>query len=295
MKLKILTYFCKTKLKTYLMKKTLLSTITILGFGAYSALGQMYVPAASALPAGSVGQMYAGQTISFTVPATTTIDGSTVGSAIAAQFPAAAAFTGALSGQTFPLSITSTTLSVDGLPAGITATCSATPCTFVAGASGSFILAGTPTSGGSFTVDITSLTSGSADITAFVAGLPLPIPGVPNEIAIPQPVPAVLDEAGYTIVVSGTNGIEESNAIFSLSVFPNPTVNASTLAINSTINGVANVEIYSIAGVLVNSRSEAIRIGANRLSLDMETLPSGNYMVKTIVNGNQALIRVQKN
>jgi hypothetical protein len=276
------------------MKKTLLSTITILGFGAYTALGQMYSPAASTLPAGAVAQVYAGQTINFTVPQTTTVSGSVVADAVAAQFPQFSAFTGAISGQTFPLTITSTTLSVEGLPSGLTATCSATPCTFLAGASGNISLAGTPTSGGNFTVNITSLTSGEADLSAYIAALPIN-PGIPGVIAIPQPVPSVLDEAGYTMVISGTNAIEESNDIFSLSVFPNPTVNASTLAINSTINGIANIEIYSIAGVLVNSRSEPIRIGANRLSLDMETLPSGNYMVKTLVNGNQALVRVQKN
>lgn len=276
------------------MKKTLLSTITILGFGAYSALGQMYSPAASALPAGSVGQVYAGQTINFTVPATTTVSGAVVANAVAAQFPQFSAFTGAISGQTFPLTITSTTLSVEGLPSGITATCSATPCTFLAGASGNISLAGTPTSGGNFTVNITSLTSGEADLSAYIAALPIN-PGIPGVIAIPQPVPTVLDEAGYTMVVSGTNGIEESNDVFSMSVFPNPTVNASTLAINSTINGVANVEICNVAGVLISSHSEAIRIGSNRVNIDMGTLPAGIYMVKTFINGSQALVRIHKN
>ncbi len=254
----------------------------------------MYSPSASALPVGSIGQVYAGQTINFTVPATTTVSGAVVANAVAAQFPQFSAFTGAISGQTFPLTITSTTLSVEGLPSGITATCSATPCTFLAGASGNISLAGTPTSGGNFTVNITSLTSGEADLSAYIAALPIN-PGIPGVIAIPQPVPTVLDEAGYTMVVSGTNGIEESNNVFSMSVFPNPTVNASTLAINSTINGVANVEIYNVTGLLISSYSEAIRIGSNRVNIDMGTLPTGIYMVKTFINGCQALVRIQKN
>lgn len=272
------------------MKKSLLSTVVILGLGAYGALAQMYTPAASTLPAGTVGQAYVGQTISFIVPAVSTISGSVVASALPAQFQS---FAGAISGQSFPFNVTSTTLALEGLPVGITATCSASPCTFAAGASGTLTLVGTPTASGTFPINITSLTSGSADLSAFVNGLPFN-PGVPSTLAIPQPVPGALDEEGYAMSVAAPSSIEESNSVFALSIYPNPTEGLATLDVNSSVAGTANVEIYNVAGALVSSRSEAIRIGANRVSLDMQALPTGVYMVKTLINGSQALVRVQK-
>jgi len=271
------------------MNKSLLSTVVILGLGAYGALAQMYSPSASTLPGGTVGQVYAGQTINLTVPATTTISGSE----LVALVPQAAAFASFLNGQTFPLTITSTTLTVVGLPAGIAATCSLAPCSYAANATGTIALSGTPTASGAFTIDITSSTLGTADLSAFVSTLPFN-PGIPTSFALPQALPGALDEDGYAMAVAAPSGIAESNSVFALSIYPNPTEGPATLDVNSSVSGTANVEIYNVAGVLVSSRSESIRIGANRVSLDMEALPSGVYLVKTMINGSQALVRIQK-
>ncbi|MCF8460837.1 MAG: T9SS type A sorting domain-containing protein [Flavobacteriales bacterium] len=272
------------------MKKTLLSILT-LGF-AFSANAQMYTPSASVLPAGTLNAAYAGQVISFTVPTVSEVDGATVASAVAAAFPQAAAFTGALSGQTFPLNVSSTTLTVTGLPAGVTATCDASPCTYIGGESGSITLAGAPTQAGSFTIDITTLTSGEADLSQFAAMLSGF--GIPSTFAIPQPVPGALDETGYTMNVTNPNGIKEANGVFSLGLYPNPTEGLSTLDVNSTVAGMATIEIYSITGALVQTSGKSIRVGANRLSLDFSSVPAGIYLVKANINGHQALIRTQK-
>ncbi|MBP9152572.1 MAG: T9SS type A sorting domain-containing protein [Flavobacteriales bacterium] len=272
------------------MKKTLLSILT-LGF-AFSANAQMYTPSASALAAGTLGAPYAGQVISFTVPTVATIDGATVASAVAAAFPQAAAFTGMLSGQTFPFNVSSTTLTVTGLPSGILGNCDASPCMYVAGADGSITLAGTPTQAGSFTIDITTLTSGEADLSAFASQLALA--GIPSTFAIPQPVPGTLDETGYTMNVTNPNGIKEANGVFSLGLYPNPTEGLSTLDVNSTVAAMATIEVYSITGALVQTSGKSIRVGANRLSLDFSSVPAGIYLVKANINGHQALIRTQK-
>lgn len=273
------------------MKRTLLS---ILALGtAFAAHSQMFNPSASVLPAGTLDEVYAGQVINFTVPTTSTVDGATVASAVAAAYPQAAALTGLLSGQSFPLNVSSVTLSVEGLPAGVTGTCDATPCTYVAGAAGSITLAGTPTQAGTFTVDITSLTSGEADLSQFASQLA--IAGIPSTFALPQPVPGALDETGYTMAVSDPNGIEEANEVFALSLYPNPTQGVSILDVNSTVAGLATVEVYSITGALVQTDSKSIRLGSNRINLDMAALPAGIYMVRADINGHQALVRVQKN
>ncbi|MBI1289476.1 MAG: T9SS type A sorting domain-containing protein [Flavobacteriales bacterium] len=273
------------------MKRTLLSILTL--SAAFAVNAQVYNPSASALPSGTINEAYAGQVINFTVPLTSTVDGATVGSAVAAAFPQAAAITGLLGGQSFPLNVQSVTLSVTGLPAGVTATCDATPCTYVAGASGSITLAGTPTQAGNFTIDITSLTSGEADLSAFAGALSGF--GIPSTFAIPQPIPGALDETGYTMNVNDPNGIEEANEVFSLSLYPNPTQGVSILDVNSTVSGLAIVEVYSITGALVQTDTKSIRLGSNRINLDMTALPSGIYLVRSDINGHQALVRVQKN
>lgn len=272
------------------MKKTLLSILTL--GAAFSVNAQMYTPAASALTSATLNVAYTGQVISFTVPTVSTVDGATVASAVAAAFPQAAAFTGVLSGQTFPLNVSSTTLTITGLPNGISGPCDANPCTYVAGASGSITLAGTPTQAGSFTIDITTLTSGEADLSQYASMLSGF--GIPSSFALPQPVPGALDETGYTMSVVNPNGISEANGVFSLGLYPNPTDGRSTLDVNSTVAGMATIEIYSITGALVQTSGRSIRVGANRLNLDLSSVPAGIYLVKANINGHQALIRTQK-
>lgn len=249
----------------------------------FGASAQTFTPAGgAALPNGEVGQPYAGTTINFTVPTTVSLNTSVLGDPIV------------IPGVPIPVpnpnvdvdaDVTDVTWAVEGLPAGLTATCDANPCTYVAGAAGSITISGTPTEGGSFTIDITSLTNGSAT-------LPAPIS---QTIAFPQAVPAVLDESGYTMdVAGGGNSIAEANDVFSLNFYPNPTNGDATLDVNSLEGGVANVEVYSITGAVVASFSESIRVGANRIAVDMNRIPAGIYMVKATINGEQALIRTQK-
>lgn len=275
------------------MKRTLLS-ILMLGIG-YGANAQ-FNPAASALPSGTINQAYVGQVISFTVPATGSVDGSTVAGPLLSGLGLPAAIEpliqGALGGQSLPLSITSTTLSVSGLPAGVTATCDATPCTYTAGSSGTITLGGTPTVGGTFSIDINTMTNGDADLSAIASQDPTG--QVPSTFALPQAVAGAWDEEGYSMMISDPAGIDESNEVFSLGLYPNPTEGVSTLDVNSTVAEIATIEVYSITGALVQTSAKSIRVGANRLILDFNSVPAGIYLVKADINGHQALVRTQK-
>lgn len=275
------------------MKRTLLSVL-MLG-AAYGATAQ-FNPAASSLPAATINEVYVGQVIAFTVPASGSVAGSTVAGPLISGLglPATIAplIQGVLGSQDVPLAITNSTLSVSGLPAGVTATCDATPCTYIAGASGTITLSGTPTVSGTFTIDILTLSNGEADLSALAAQDPTG--QVPSTFAMPQPVGGAWDEEGYTMNVSNPAGIRESNEVFSLGLYPNPTEGFSTLDVNSTVAGMATVEVYSITGSLVKTSTTSIRVGANRLSLDLSSVPAGIYMVKADINGHQALIRTQK-
>jgi len=261
------------------MKKTLLSISVILGLSA-AAFAQNFSPAGgSALPNGTINTAYADQVLSFTVPASADFNTSALGDPIS------------IPGSPFPIpnpnldlsaDITDVTWTVEGLPAGMSAVCDLAPCMYAGSATGTITISGTPTEAGDFTINVASLSNGSADV---------PVAGT---IAFPQAVPALLDESGYTMSVVDPNSIAESNEVFSLGLYPNPTEGVSTLDVNSTVAGMAIVEVYSITGSLVQTSAKPIRVGANRLTLDFTSVPAGIYLVKADINGHQALVRTQK-
>ena len=98
----------------------------------------------------------------------------------------------------------------------------------------------------------------------------------------------------YELFVNDPNGIEEANETFSLGIYPNPTDGISTLDVNSTVAGKAIIEVYSITGSMVQSSVKTIRVGVNRLNLDITSVPAGIYLVKADISGSQALVRMQK-
>lgn len=273
------------------MKKTLLTVFSIGAFAA-STLAQTYTPSAgSPLASGDEGVAYAGQTINADIPTTVDIDGQAIIDVLPAQV---AGIVGGFinAGTSYPVTVTSTVLTVEGLPAGLSDDCNG--CTVTGGSDRDIVISGTPTEGGNFTVDVTSATTGSASIQGqeipFGGSFTIPVVGTP----VPVPaLPGVLDASGYTMSID-PNSIAESNDVFSLKFYPNPTVGNATLDVNSLEGGVAVVEVYSITGSVVLSTMETIRVGTNRINVDLNGVPSGVYLIKADINGAQALIRTQK-
>ena len=278
------------------MKKTLLSISVILGLSA-AAVAQTYTPMASqGLPDGTLNAPYS-QDIAITNGAST----STVG---LSDLGLPAAVTSLIPGgapTSFSFAVTSVSYTAEGLAAGLTST----TASVLAGGAGTVSITGTPTAEGVFFVNLISSTTGAADITALISaldGLPfgvgsiaLAAAGITNPYTVPQPVPGLFDEEDYDLeVTSSSNSIAESNEVFSLGLYPNPTEGISTLDVNSTVAGMAIVEVYSITGSLVQTSAKPIRVGANRLTLDFTSVPAGIYMVKADINGHQALVRTQK-
>jgi hypothetical protein len=279
------------------MKKTLLSIFSMSLF-VVGATAQTYTPSeGSPLAGGEVGTMYAGQTINADIPTTLTLTGQDILNALPDQAQALGAF---IDGSTsYTVDVTSTVLTVEGLPAGLTSDCNG--CTVNAGSDRDIVISGTPTAGGMFTVNVASETAGETEVDIpFLGATTLPFggtfspPGVPVPIPVPA-IPGIMNADGYTMnIAGGGNSISESNDVFSLKFYPNPTVGEATLDVNSLEPGVARVEVYSITGSLVATFSESIRVGVNRVSVDMNSIPSGIYLIKADINGAQALIRTQK-
>ena len=279
-----------------LRMKTQLLIAILLFVSLHSVRGQMFTPSASALLDGELNQAYTDQVIDFTVPQNATISGAVVEQAIGIAFPATQPVLGFLNidNQTFDLIVSRTTLIVNGLPNGLSADCDATPCTYITNANGFITISGTPTETGQFTIDIQTLSEGDVDISSITGGVLAPF-GLPQSLDLPAPVPSSLDESGYTLNINNTSGIEEQNELYRLLVYPNPSDEICTLSVNSKQSGIARIEIFSATGKLVQTHAESINLGLNQIPIDVVSFPTGLYFLKVILNGNQALIRIQKN
>ncbi|MCF8463657.1 MAG: T9SS type A sorting domain-containing protein [Flavobacteriales bacterium] len=270
------------------MKKTLLSISAIVGL-SFGSMAQTFSPAAgSPLANGEVGTAYS-QTINAAIPATVNLTGQQLLDLLPASV---SGILGSFitASQSYPVSVTSTTLSVVGLAGGLNEDCGG--CLINAGAARDIVLSGTPTAAGSFVVDITSETIGSVSISTPLGAQTVPFGGSFQGQQVPT-LPGLMNAEGYTMSV-GSSGISESNSVFSLGLYPNPTEGISMLDVNSTVAGMATIEVYSITGALVQASSKSIRVGANRLNVDLTSIPAGIYMVKAVINGRQALVRTQK-
>ncbi len=99
----------------------------------------------------------------------------------------------------------------------------------------------------------------------------------------------ILDDFYY----SGSNGVggqaplQKASAIknvdknaASLSVFPNPANSNLNVRIQSEVSESGNVEVYSMTGEKVIAQNEiALNAGANSVTLDINNLTAGNYIV----------------
>ena len=197
-------WFCK--LPTILSNKNIMimSSFAFIGVAIVATLSvsaQNFNPAGgSALSNGIIGQLYPGQVLNFTVPSTANINTAILGDPLTVP------------GVPIPIpnpnvdiaaDVTDVTWTVEGLPDGLTATCDVNPCTYLATTSGTISISGTPTEAGLFTIDITSITNGSAT-------LPAPIS---QTIAL-ENQPEVLDELGYTLLISSPGPCVPPNVLF---------------------------------------------------------------------------------
>ncbi len=271
------------------MKKILFSSALLLALNGLSASAQTFLPVAgSALNSGTVGVAGYSQTITVSVPTSITVTGQAVLNTLPSLVQTIVGL--ALDAtSTYNVDITEVVFNLSGLPAGLTASCSG--CTVSAGGTMDITISGTPTAQGNYTVD---LTSGIIGATSLAGLFNIPFGGSFQGLFSIPALAGEMDAQDYTLAIAGPNGISESNQVFGLNVYPNPTLETAMLIINSTESGKAIIEIYALSGGLVYEATQSIYVGANRVNLQMEKLPAGSYMVRAKVNKRQALIRVEK-
>jgi hypothetical protein len=156
---------------------------------------------------------------------------------------------------------------ISGLPTGLTYVCDISSCTWPGDSEGCFVINGTPTQSGSFTLSVT-----------VVANVEVPIVGA-------------TDAPAYDIVYSltidpSTTGIQriEVDEIKVYPVIPNPSIDGANIRFNITDNRDINLTVHNMIGALVMSKQIHSKKGMNNVSLDTDELYPGVYIV-TIMDG----------
>lgn len=149
--------------------------------------------------------------------------------------------------------------SVTGLPPGLTLECAGnafTECTYLGGTVGCAVISGIPESGGTFDLNILLLvhTDGFGSIP--------------------------FDFEGYTIFIDGPVGIEETLAIQSLTVQPNPANDLVRFNANTIKSGKGTLRIFDLVGKQVVQQSLQLSYGSNQINYNTSDLPEGVYICR---------------
>lgn len=79
-----------------------------------------------------------------------------------------------------------------------------------------------------------------------------------------------------------------------LRVFPNPVRDRAHLLINALEEQQVSYQLYTLQGNLIGSRQDILEKGLNQRSFEVSELATGQYLLKTQLNGKQISLRVFK-
>jgi len=90
------------------------------------------------------------------------------------------------------------------------------------------------------------------------------------------------DRAAFTVNVLQElpTTINEQERIEEIALWPNPVADAITLSLLSTTSGRLDVSILDLNGRLINTFSNIVSTGKNSISVPVEQLESGMYVVR---------------
>jgi len=202
------------------------------------------------LPSGKVGGAYS-KDFTIIIPADTTI-----------SIPPAPATT---------LTVNSVTITgITGLPAGLTHTCDVTSCLWPGNSKGCFVIDGTPTQAGTFTVSV-----------EVVVNVDAPIIGATD---------APTQNIDYTLVIDPSGvGISpvDGSAFEVYPISPNPSTNGAEIKFNAPDYRAVNLTVHNMIGALVMSKQIAADQGMNTVTFGADDLKAGVYIV-TLSDGDSS-------
>lgn len=264
------------------MKKLLLFIILIATNVFVFAQTNPFTPASGALPAFTVGTPYTTD-ITFTIPATVTIDPSSFG-----------ALPGGISVPPFAADVDTVRFTVTGLPAGLSASFDNGTGIYYPNESGTLTISGTPTSSTASVVNITSETSGSGELSVPIIGtLPITFPGnltIPGfgSQAVPR-APGAMDGGPYQM---GTVSVQELN--FSkfdvIQNIPNPFSGNTTIKFSTPTAGTVDFVVFDMIGKRVHSEKIQAVAKSNLINFNADKLTAGTYFY-SLTNGTKTITK----
>jgi hypothetical protein len=87
---------------------------------------------------------------------------------------------------------------------------------------------------------------------------------------------------GDVNITNSSIGIPE-RSVQSLKIYPNPALDRTTLLLNSSETGTADIQVFDITGKLVLDNKVEV-VSSNKIELSTERLTPGTYVVKVELN-----------
>jgi len=81
-------------------------------------------------------------------------------------------------------------------------------------------------------------------------------------------------------------GLTEANDNFEFSLYPNPADDIASIKLNIKEEGDVTIDIYNVAGTLVNSNNYGSMNGTQNFQLNSSNYEAGVYFVNVTVNGS---------
>lgn len=137
-----------------------------------------------------------------------------------------------------------------------------------------------------FEAEWTAPASGSGNVTFYAVG------NAVNNNSQTSGDQSVTKEITFTESTTSTSGLAKLG--ISLAVFPNPTVEALTLTLNTEETKDLIINIYNIEGQKVQGQNVIAQTGENRFQFDVATYTSGIYFVEITDGINRTSTRFVK-
>lgn len=84
-----------------------------------------------------------------------------------------------------------------------------------------------------------------------------------------------------------------NNTFLTLGVYPNPSNDAATLTLASTMQNKATVTVVAMNGQVINTQKVSLMAGENRINLSTAELPTGIYLVRVQTAESLQVIRLE--
>jgi len=86
--------------------------------------------------------------------------------------------------------------------------------------------------------------------------------------------------------------VHNANGEFNVTAFPNPTDDKLNLVFNATTQTHYHIKMMDMKGGLVLSQEHESNIGSNQLTLDLNSLPKGLYMIQVMIGDHAKTIKI---